>query len=170
MAVSSCLLGERVRYDGKEKGIAWIVEHLASEVEVVSICPEVGAGMSVPRPPIQLVSRPGEELRVVVVNEGSDVTAALRNFSNQQLARIADMPIAGYVFKARSPSCGLRDTPHFASAAGGAKSLRIASGFWAGMLQSRWPDLPCVDESELRESAGQEQFLRRVRAYAGTQE
>ena len=80
VGVSSCLLGHRVRYDGAEKQIPWISEDLASEVELVPICPEVGAGMSVPRPPIQLVERAFGIREVELVSGHDDVHTAMRSF------------------------------------------------------------------------------------------
>jgi uncharacterized protein YbbK (DUF523 family) len=158
------LLGELVRYDGKEKRIAWIAETLPGEVEIVSICPEVGAGMPVPRPPIQIVGKPGS-LRIVVVDGKVDHTAAMNQFAEAQSDRLSAEPIDGYIFKARSPSCGLRDAPQFASATRDAEVLGLGPGLWAARLLEAWPSLPCVDESEVAEASGQARFLSLVQAH-----
>lgn len=153
-----------MRYDGKEKRIAWIAETLSAEVDVVSICPEVGAGMPVPRPPIQIVDGPAG-LRILVVDGEVDHTEAMEQFAKTQSARLAAEPVDGYIFKARSPSCGLRDTPQFASAAKDEAVLRLGPGLWAAQLVQTWPTLPCVDESEVADAAGQAHFLGRVQAH-----
>ena len=55
IAVSSCLLGEAVRYDGTDKHIEYITQQLAIDYNLISICPEMAVGMGVPRPAIQLI-------------------------------------------------------------------------------------------------------------------
>ena len=163
--MSACLLGERVRYDGQAKGISWIAETLTGEVEVVSICPEVGAGMPVPRPPIQIVDMPGRGLQLVEVDGERNHSEAMQSFTEGELRKLAAGPIDGYIFKARSPSCGLRDTPQFASAASGEPALRVGAGLWAASIRLQWPNLPCVDESEVSDAEGRARFLEQVHAH-----
>jgi len=55
IAVSSCLLGEAVRYDGTDKHIEYITQQLAKEYNLISLCPEMAVGMGVPRLPIHLL-------------------------------------------------------------------------------------------------------------------
>lgn len=164
VVVSSCLLGQRVRYDGAEKGVAWIAESLGARVRVIPRCPEVGAGMPVPRPPIQVV-RNGERLRLQVVGEGRDVSESVEEYVQEQLIDCNATGIDGAVLKARSPSCGIRDTPHYPSYRRDESPLEIASGIWAGSLRRAFPALPMVDESELLSGEAQEEFLERVFAH-----
>ena len=165
VGVSSCLLGERVRYDGREKRAPWVAEHLAEIVELVSLCPEVGAGMSIPRPPIQVVKPPGAALRVLRVHDGHDVTDELQAFATRSLDQLDARGIDGYVFKARSPSCGLRDTPHFASDGSDAAVFSMGMGLWARAVTERWPALPVIDEAGLSEPAARRRFLDAVMAH-----
>lgn len=143
----------------------WISEVLAGRVEIISICPEVGAGMPVPRPQIQILRRSDEELRIVVVDEGSDKTDVMTEFIRKQLAILAAQPVDGYIFKARSPSCGLRDTPHYLSAAKTGSPAGLGGGLWAAAVAEMLPNLPCVDESEVAKPEGQERFLAQVQAH-----
>lgn len=55
VGVSACLLGQPVRYDGQAKPHAWVRDVLARKAELVPLCPETGAGLPVPRPPVRLV-------------------------------------------------------------------------------------------------------------------
>lgn len=143
----------------------WIAEVLAKQAEIVSICPEVGAGMPVPRPPIQIVRGPSEEMRIAVVDEGSDQTELMKKFIGKQLLILQAQPIDGYIFKARSPSCGLRDTPHYESAAKTDLAIAHGAGLWAAAIAAELPTLPCADESDVAEAEGQARFLARVRAH-----
>ena len=163
LAVSSCLLGERVRYDGKEKRVAWLAELSSAQVEIVPICPEVGAGMPVPRPPIQIALDQGV-LRLRVVDEGTDCTDQVDEFVQRQLQVLEAQPIDGYLFKSRSPSCGLRDTPYFSSALK-SPALGMGSGVWAAKVAASFATIPLADENQLVEEDAQQAFLEQVRAH-----
>ncbi len=161
VGVSSCLLGQRVRYDGALKGLPWACDELAHTVELVPICPEVGAGMSVPRPAIQLVER-SNGLRLELVNGARDVSLAMREYCDGVLSLLEENALHGFLLKARSPSCGISDTPHF-SASG--EIVRRGSGMWAQTIRDHWPLLPLADESDVYDEAGRNEFLSRVHAY-----
>ncbi len=164
VVVSSCLLGQRVRYDGASKGVSWIAEQLSKQVEIVAICPEVGAGMPVPRPPIQVVAK-GDLLRVQEVGGKADVTDALQTYIDSQLLYLKNKSIDGAVLKARSPSCGVVDTPQYRSAARESEVVRLGGGLWARALEKAFPGMPIVDESDLQTPKSQQEFLQELYAY-----
>ena len=146
VAVSACLAGERVRYDGASRylpAFAWLAERL----QLVSVCPEVGAGLAVPRPPVQLVTD-GAITRARGRDDPTlDVTAALAEFARTSRADLeAAAPLCGYVFKSRSPSCGLGSTPLF-----DIDGVQIAttSGIQAAHFQTRLPWLSYCEETAL---------------------
>ncbi|MEE8482012.1 MAG: DUF523 domain-containing protein, partial [Acidiferrobacterales bacterium] len=103
VAISACLLGEPVRYDGSDKLQSQLVNRLRQYFELMPLCPEVVIGMGVPRPPIQLVFD-GTGIRARSV-EGTlhDVTDLLANLGRE--IAISRVELCGYVLKARSPSC-----------------------------------------------------------------
>lgn len=116
LAVSACLLGQPVRYDGKEKKQNLIVDFFLNRyseaVRIIPFCPEVGIGMGVPRPKIQLVSQKDESIRVLgVENHTLDVTKALQSYAQQFIQQYPDIQF--FIVKARSPSCGYHSTPLF---------------------------------------------------------
>lgn len=100
LAVSACLLGEPVRYDGGSKPCAEVIE-LTKKNQVCSVCPERAAGLSCPRPPAEQV---GER---VLLKGGTDVTRAFADGARAECAAAqrAEVPLA--VLKAKSPSCGV---------------------------------------------------------------
>lgn len=100
LAVSACLLGEPVRYDGGSKPCAEVIE-LTKKNQVCPVCPERAAGLSCPRPPAEQV---GER---VLLKGGTDVTRAFADGARAECAaaRRAEVPLA--VLKAKSPSCGV---------------------------------------------------------------
>lgn len=100
LAVSACLLGEPVRYDGGSKPCAEVIE-LTKKNQVCPVCPERAAGLSCPRPPAEQV---GER---VLLKGGTDVTRAFADGARAECAAAqrAEVPLA--VLKAKSPSCGV---------------------------------------------------------------
>lgn len=158
VGISRCLLGEPVRYDGGHKYDAPVLEALAPHVEWVPVCPELEAGMGVPREPIHLVSSSGGPgVRLLGVGSGRDWTARMHQWTQERVAALRESRIAGFVLKSRSPSCGLRDVP----VSGGAPG----AGLFAALLMSEMPDLPIEDEERLRDDDRRAAFLQRVRAY-----
>jgi FdhD protein len=161
IGISSCLLGERVRYDGDHKRASWL-EALTPPVEWVPVCPEVEAGMGVPREPVRLVRAEGGP-RMVSVNTGIDYTDAMHALADRRIAALAREGICGYVLKKDSPSCGLTSVKVFD---GDALHRRDARGLFAGALVSRLPGLPVVEEDRLSDECERDEFLHRCAAYA----
>lgn len=160
VGVSACLLGEAVRYDGGHKYDPAVARELARHFELVPICPEVAIGLGVPRPPIQVV-RARDGLRVLGVDDPAlDVTADLDHYLAEMEPVLATL--SGYVFKSRSPSCGVTDTPVF-DAHG--RTVAAGAGRFAAGVRARDPDLPVTDERALRDPAARATFIERVRAF-----
>src|SRR5271154_5134987 len=106
VGVSACLLGENVRWDGGNKRDRFVLEVLGADFELVPVCPEVELGLGVPRDPIDLVHSSGPT-RLVNAKTGEDLTPRMERFAAERLEALAKLDLRGYVFKARSPSCGL---------------------------------------------------------------
>jgi uncharacterized protein YbbK (DUF523 family) len=143
-------LGDRVRYDGGHKLDPTLVEALGPHVEWVPVCPEVEMGMSTPREPIALVAA-ANRIRMVGVTSGRDWTGVMGAFAPPRVSALEALGISGYIFKARSPSCGLHGT----------------RGLFAEAVVHALPDLPVADEEELRDPSTRERFLQQVRRYRG---
>ena len=157
VGTSACLLGETVRYDGAHKRTRAVADELARHVRLRPFCPEVGIGLSVPRPPIQLVRFP-DAVRVRGVEEPErDFTDAL-----QACADAVETGLSGFIFKARSPSCGLDSTPVVDEEN---REVATASGAFAARLRERFPEMPVCDEEALTDPEFLEAFLARVRAF-----
>ena len=102
--VSECLYGGRiVRYDGKEKTLddplflKW-----KSEGRLIPVCPEVLAGLPIPR---ARAERSGSQ---VITIEGADVTAAFHKAGELVLDAAKASDVVFVIFKENSPSCGVR--------------------------------------------------------------
>lgn len=141
IGISSCLLGEPVRYDGGHKYDPYINETLARYFDFAPLCPETAIGLGVPRPTIQLTERDGA-LRAIS-SDSQDLTGALSHFADLQ--QPVHRLLCGYIFKSRSPSCGVAN-----------------DGIYAARLMSNLPALPVVEESRLAEPVWREHFIKRV--------
>jgi len=141
--VSACLLGEAVRYDGKDKRHNWI-SYLANQLELISCCPEVGAGLGVPRPPVQLVQVGDQTHALGRDNPELDVTPSLKTFAEQHSN--SNNQLCGYLFKSRSPSCGLGSTPLFNQSG---QQIGSANGIQANAFLQARPWLAYRQETDL---------------------
>lgn len=160
IGVSSCLLGEPVRYDGGHKQDAYLVDGLSAHVRWVPVCPEMEVGLGAPRPPIHL-SEDASGVRLVCRETGEDLTARMASYTRERIGALRALGLHGYIFKSRSPSCGVGDAP-VVDASGLEQARR--SGAFAGSVQARWPGLAVITEAELVHARRRASFL--VRAYA----
>ena len=160
IAVSQCLLGDTVRYDGRDSFIYSIARELADRFTLVPVCPETGIGLGVPRPPVQLVDKDGE-IRVVQVDDpAKDYTTQLQQFAEDFLQREPD--ICGYIFKSSSPSCGIQ---HVKVLNQDNQYQRRGTGLQAAMIMQALPDLPVIDEIDFMQVDKQREFLWQVECY-----
>ncbi len=164
IAVSSCLLGNPVRYDGTDRRNSLICNHLAKQFEIIAICPEVEAGLGLPRPPVRLTGNPKQPLALGVEDTSLDVTTALTSFANSWLAQAKT--ISGLILKSRSPSCGLRDTPVFDPSG---KIQSRGPGLFSQIITQHYPQLPIDDEHGIAEPERCTIFIYKVQQYAARQ-
>jgi uncharacterized protein YbbK (DUF523 family) len=161
IAVSACLLGERVRYDGDHKHEPLVTTELAATFRLVPVCPEVEAGLGVPRGPIHLV-REGGEVRLRAIQDGRDLTGRLAEWSAERVEALRRQGIAGLVLKARSPSCGFGTAEVHEV---GGDEVGRGSGVFAREVETTWPALPLIDEEALRDADARARFTAAVHAY-----
>lgn len=165
IGISSCLLGQKVRYDGGDKHDAYINGTLARFFEFVPVCPEVAIGLGVPRAPIQLVDDPTAPRAVGVHDPGLDVTDRLTDYGRRMGRELAGA-ISGYILKSRSPSCGMVRVKLYRNGVPSQKGV----GLYARALMTAQPLLPVEEEGRLGDLALRENFIERVFAYRRWQE
>ena len=158
LGISSCLLGQRVRYDGGDKRAPLLCEVVGGRVEWVPVCPEVEIGLGTPRPPMVLRRANGAP-RLWTPSTGADHSDAMRRWARERIAALGQSGIAGYVLKSRSPSCGLRSV---AVEDDTGERVATGSGLFAASLCRHLPRLPVAEEVELEDPAALAQFLRRA--------
>ena len=160
IGISSCLLGEAVRHNGGHKRDRYITEVLSSHFSFVPFCPEVAIGLGVPRPTIRLQGG-NESPRAIMPNAGSrDVTDNLDNYG-REVAQSHGF-ISGYIFKSKSPSCGMERVKIYNDRGNLAGT---GTGIYARTLIEELPLLPVEEEGRLNDSGLRDNFIERVFAY-----
>jgi len=155
-AISQCLLGEKVRYDGREKLNTFITQELSQKLDWLAVCPEVEIGLFVPRPPIQLIDSEKGIRAVFVHDESHDFTDALQDHAHRMQEKLLN--VDGYILKARSPSCGIGTVP-----VQGEKLL--TNGIFVEEVKKILPDLPLIDEEQIVDKNLRDQFFRTMLSY-----
>jgi len=158
IGISSCLLGERVRWDGDHKRDGFIAGTLAAHFQLVPLCPELAIGLGVPREPIRLVGRPDAPRAIVAKDAGRDVTDELADFGRRIARELGHL--SGYLFKSGSPSCGMERVKVYGGRGG--LPAKAGTGVYARTLMAALPWLPVEEEGRLNDSALRDGFIERV--------
>jgi uncharacterized protein YbgA (DUF1722 family)/uncharacterized protein YbbK (DUF523 family) len=161
VGISTCLLGQPVRWDGGHKRKPFLTEVLAPYFEWVPVCPEVEIGMGIPREPVQLVRAEGD-VRMLGSRSRRDWTEEMRAYAARRVRALDRLELCGYVLKKDSPSCGM-ERVKVRSASGMAK--RDGRGLFAEALLSANPALPVEEEGRLEDAVLRENWIERVFAY-----
>ena len=138
LRISSCLLGEEVRYNGGHVKDDFLANTLGQYVQWVPVCPEVEMGMGVPRENVRLVGDAGDP-RLVAPKSGTDHTNTMKKWAGQRLLELEGMDLHGYILKKDSPSCGLFRTKVYGGVAAPSRNGR---GLFARELVNKFPMLP----------------------------
>ncbi len=160
IAVSSCLLGNRVRFDSGHKHDHFITDELSQYAEFVPFCPE-NLAFGNPRPSLRMV-REGESLIIRSNKDGSDLTHRLMQASQDDLQRISAHPLTGIIFKSKSPSCGLMSAKAYLPN-GFAEGKE--NGMFAQLCHDAFPYLPMEEEGRLNDPWLRENFMMQLFAY-----
>jgi len=161
LGISSCLLGENVRYDGGHKLDRFLRDTLGQFVDWVPVCPEVECGLPVPREAMRLVGTV-EEPRLVTRKTGMDHTRRMATWARRRVKELEGEGLCGFVFKARSPSSGMRGVKIYSEEG---MPGRTGSGLFAREFMSHFPLLPVEDEGRMNDMGLRENFIERVFIY-----
>lgn len=161
IGVSSCLLGEGVRFDGGHKKDSFLTGTFGRFVEWVPVCPEVECGLGTPRESMRLVNT-NDGVRLLTGKTHIDHTERMTRYSKRCVDELASEELCGYVLKKDSPSCGLERVKVY-----GAHHVPMKSGrgIFAEKLVERFPTLPVEEEGRLSDPRLRENFVERVFAY-----
>jgi uncharacterized protein YbgA (DUF1722 family)/uncharacterized protein YbbK (DUF523 family) len=158
LGISSCLLGEKVRYDGGQKLDHFITETLGKFVEFVPVCPEVECGLGIPREAMHLSSSP-EGPRLVTIRTQVDHTERMRAWALNRVVELEREDLCGFIFKSGSPSSGMERVKIYY---GKGEPAKTGVGLFAREFMQHFPLLPVEDEGRLHDPDLRENFLERL--------
>ena len=158
VGVSSCLLGEKVRFDGGHKRDRLITEVLGEYFEYVPVCPEVELGLPTPRETLRLVARDGEE-RLVFTKSGDDITEAMTVWARQRVKQLEKEKLFGFIFKSKSPSSGMERVKLYDK--NGSPTNR-GVGVFAREFMAHFPLIPVEEDGRLHDALLRENFIECV--------
>jgi uncharacterized protein YbgA (DUF1722 family)/uncharacterized protein YbbK (DUF523 family) len=161
VGISTCLLGQKVRFDGGHKHDHYLTDILGAYFEFVPVCPELEAGMGVPREAVHLEG-PATAPRMIGNRSGEDWTARMNAYARKRVAALVRQQLSGYVLKKDSPSCGMERVKVINESGMPSKEGR---GLFATALMERFPLLPVEEEGRLHDLRLRENFIVRVFAY-----
>lgn len=158
LGISSCLLGNNVRYDGGHKLDRFLRDTLGQYVTFVPVCPEVECGLPVPRESMRLVGDPADP-RLVTTRTGLDHTERMKSWARQRLDALAGENLCGFIFKKDSPSSGMLRVKVYNDKGMPEKS---GSGLFAKAFMTRFPRIPTEEEGRLYDPRLRENFIERL--------
>lgn len=161
IGISSCLLGQEVRYDGGHKRDRYVTDTLGRYFQWLPVCPEVELGLGTPRETISLVQL-GGDVRLRTTKTDVDLTDDMRRFARRRAAQLEKENLAGYILKKDSPSCGMERVKVVQE---NGPSRRTGRGLFAAALRERMPQLPVEEEGRLCDPRLRENWVERVFAY-----
>ena len=160
IGVSSCLLGEHVRYDGGHKHDRYITETLGSYFSFLPICPEVGCGLPIPREAMRLEGDPANP-RLMTGRSRIDLTEQMLAFCTTKVQELEREDLCGFIFKKDSPSSGLFRVKVYNNSA----AAKSGSGLFAAAVARHFPLMPMEEEGRLNDPFLRENFIERVFSY-----
>ncbi|MCY7296380.1 YbgA family protein [Alteromonas sp. a30] len=165
IGVSSCVVGSKVRYDGGHKRSSFVATTVSDIFQMVPFCPEVGMGMSVPRPTIHIrdfTNGDNGDLRLVDSKDGSiDHTPKMAVYFSKIESQIQELD--GYIVAAKSPSCGMERIKVFNKQ--GDMMHRKGQGLFVSHLKRAFPNLPIEEDGRLNDQGLKDSFFARVTAH-----
>jgi uncharacterized protein YbgA (DUF1722 family)/uncharacterized protein YbbK (DUF523 family) len=160
------MLGQNVRYDGAHKLDHFLCDTFGRFVEWMPVCPELEVGMGVPREAVRFLGAV-DAPRLVAEKSGKDWTQATQRFAAVRMREIEELDLSGYIFKKKSPSCGVERVRVYNEKN---MPVRHGRGLFAAAVMDRFPLMPVEEEGRLNDPAIRENFVERVFAYHRWQE
>ena len=158
LGISTCLLGENVRYDGGHKRDRFIIDTLGEFVEFVPVCPEVECGLPVPRESMHLVGDP-ESPRLVTTRTKIDHTERMVNWARKRLGELEKENLCGFIFKSNSPSSGMERVKVYNERG---MALKTGIGMFARAFMDHFPLIPVEEDGRLHDIKLRENFIERI--------
>lgn len=158
LGISSCLLGERVRWNGTHKLDRFLTDTLGKFVEYVPVCPEVECGFDVPREPLRQVGDP-DSPRLITSRTKIDYTDRMFQWARKRVIELEKEGLCGFIFKSRSPSSGMERVKVYNE-----KGIPVKKGvgMFARAFMAHFPLIPVEEDGRLHDPKLRENFIERI--------
>jgi uncharacterized protein YbgA (DUF1722 family)/uncharacterized protein YbbK (DUF523 family) len=158
LGISTCLLGETVRYDGGHKLDRFLTDTLGQYVQYVPVCPEVECGLPVPRESMRLEGNP-DSPRLITSRTKHDMTERMVRWAKRRVVEIEEEDLCGFIFKSDSPSSGMERVRVYNEKG---MPVKKGIGLFARIFMEHFPLLPVEDEGRLHDPELRENFIERI--------
>jgi uncharacterized protein YbgA (DUF1722 family)/uncharacterized protein YbbK (DUF523 family) len=158
LGISTCLLGNNVRYDGGHKLDRFLTDTLGKYVEYVPVCPEVECGLPVPRESMHLEGGP-DSPRLVTTHTKQDMTDRMVQWARKRVKELEKENLFGFIFKSNSPSSGMERIRVYNEKG---MPVKKGVGIFAKIFMDHFPLLPVEDEGRLCDPEFRENFIERI--------
>lgn len=158
IGVSTCLLGENVRWNGGHQLNTFIKDVLGTVMEFVPVCPEVECGLGVPREPLRLTGDP-ESPRLVFRKSGEDITERMTAWTEERIKELEKEDLCGFIFKNKSPSSGLYRVKVYNEKG---NPVNKGRGLFARAFVRAFPRVPVEEDGRLSDAGIRENFIERI--------
>jgi uncharacterized protein YbgA (DUF1722 family)/uncharacterized protein YbbK (DUF523 family) len=158
IGISSCLLGNEVRWNAGHKLDKYLTRTLGQFVEYVPVCPEVEVGLGTPRESMRLVGDP-ENPRLITFKSKTDHTDRMLTWAKKRVRDLEKEDLCGFIFKSDSPSSGMirvkvyneKGMPH-----------KVGIGIFARAFMEHFPLIPVEDDGRLNDPLIRENFMLQI--------
>ena len=158
LGLSTCLLGENVRFDGGHKRDRFVTDTLGQFLEFVPVCPEMECGLGVPRESMRLEGNP-ESPRLVTNRTKIDHTERMITWARKRVKELEKEDLCGFIFKSRSPSSGMERVRVY-NEKGVPENKGV--GMFARGCMEQFPLLPVEEDGRLHDIKLRENFIERI--------
>jgi uncharacterized protein YbgA (DUF1722 family)/uncharacterized protein YbbK (DUF523 family) len=158
LGISTCLLGDNVRYDGGYKLDRFLTDTLGKYVEYVPVCPEVECGLPIPREAMHLEGNP-DSPRLVTTHTKQDMTDRMIRWAQKRVAELKREDLCGFIFKSDSPTSGMERVRVYIEKG---MPVKKGVGMFARIFMEHFPLLPVEDEERLHDPDLRENFIERI--------
>ena len=158
LGISTCLLGEKVRYDGGHKLDRFLTDTLGQYVKYVPVCPEVECGMGIPREALRLVGDP-DSPRLITIRTRQDYTDQMVRWARKRVIALEEEDLCGFVFKGKSPSSGMERVKVYNEKG---MPIKKGRGIFASTFMKHFPRIPVEEDGRLHDPKIRENFIERI--------
>jgi len=158
IGISSCLLGNKVRWNAGHKRDRFLTDTLGQFVEYVPVCPEVEAGFGIPRESLRLVGDPAAP-RLMTFKSKTDRTDQMLSWAQKRVKQLGKENLCGFIFKSDSPSSGMIRVKVY-----NPKGMpeKKGVGMFARAFMNHFPLIPAEDDGRLHDPRIRENFIERI--------